>query len=74
MYCGYNNNLNDEELEALKAINANNIHTQNKQELLNKSINAKDREIVIEKEKHNKIKSEEEIKLENNIRRENHLH
>ena len=64
MYCGYNNNLNDEELEALKAINANNIHTQNKQELLNKSIAAKDREIVIEKEKHNKIKSEEEIKLE----------
>ena len=25
MYCGYNNNLNDEELEALKSINANNI-------------------------------------------------
>ena len=64
MYCGYNNNLNDEELEALKSINANNIHTQNKQELLNKSIAAKDREIVIEKEKHNKIKSEEEIKIE----------
>ena len=36
MYCGYNNNLNDDELEALKSINANNIHTQNKQELLNK--------------------------------------
>ena len=47
MYCGYNNNLNDEELEALKSINANNIHTQNKQELLNKSIAAKDRELVI---------------------------
>ena len=64
MYCGYNNNLNDDELEALKSINANNIHTQNKQELLNKSIAAKDREIVIEKEKHKKIKSEEEIKIE----------
>ena len=47
MYCGYNNNLNDEELEALKSINSNNIHTQNKQELLNKSIAAKERELVI---------------------------
>ena len=47
MYCGYNNNLNDDELEALKSINSNNIHTQNKQELLNKSIAAKDRDLVI---------------------------
>jgi len=44
MYCGCNNNLTDEELEDLKNINSGNIHTQNKQELLNKSINAKDRE------------------------------
>ena len=60
MYCGYNNNLNDEELEALKSINANNIHTQKKQELLNKSINANDRDVVIEKEKHYRIVTPEE--------------
>ena len=60
MYCGYNNNLNDAELEALKGINANNIHTQKKQELLNKSINATDRDVVIEKEKHYKIVTPEE--------------
>ena len=47
MYCGCNNNLTDEELEDLKNINSGNIHTQNKQELLNKSINAKDRELII---------------------------
>ena len=60
MYCGYNNNLNDEELEALKSINSNNIHTKGKQELLNKSINAKDREVVIEKVKRYKVVSAEE--------------
>ena len=47
MYCGCNNNLNDDELEALKDISSNNIHTQSKQELLNKGIAAKDRELVI---------------------------
>ena len=32
MYCGCNNNLSEDELNELKEINANNIHTQNKQE------------------------------------------
>ena len=49
MYCGCNNNISDEELAALQTTTDKNLHSQSKQELLNKSIAAKDRPLNIEK-------------------------
>ena len=43
MYCGCNNNISDEELSAFQSTTDKNLHSQSKQELLNKSIAAKDR-------------------------------
>ena len=69
MYCG----CNDEELESLKDINASNIHTQNKQELLNKSINAKDRELVISNGKSDAVDTNEEDEKIRHINKKNSL-
>lgn len=67
MYCGCNNNISDEELADLQSVNDKNLHSQSKQELLNKSIAAKDRPLNIEKGASNspgkKIPPEERGKL-----------